>query len=399
MTFALKTCGMFQKLHLYQQLKVMVIPMERHAQLKNELSVYLVYLQLMTSLTPKYKGGIVNPDVKTGMIEATEFLKKANKEDILKKGAILKEMFQGAVTEYKKTFPPKVSLKQIAREFNEIYLKNHDIYSQGLEYGWLNRLMDCSNLGFPEDLPFHAKIGLGHHAGMGNIEEDFLLRDAFYLLILSEKAYENMHYYADYWEKSNEPDDPQLINEVLGVANQDVATYSRLCVLSYFSFVEVFVNSVGYDYCLKNQDKLNAKDIEILQGKKQGRYISLEYKIEKFPLITRPDKQSPLILSDSKQIQEPFKKFIYEVKLLRDSSVHYSPKKESIWRKPDEWLNKAKTTSKLCLDVARKFWKACYPNRKEPQYLYGLDYDKQVDIAKNRFKLQYMFNDEDVNSH
>ena len=48
--------------------------------------------------------------------------------------------------------------------------------------------MDCSNMGFPEDLPSHARIGLGIHAGFGSIEEEFLLKDAFFMLILAEEV-------------------------------------------------------------------------------------------------------------------------------------------------------------------------------------------------------------------
>ena len=44
-----------------------------HMQIKNKLTVYLVYLQLMTSLTPKDKGGISNKTVRESLIEASEF--------------------------------------------------------------------------------------------------------------------------------------------------------------------------------------------------------------------------------------------------------------------------------------------------------------------------------------
>lgn len=128
--------------------------------------------------------------------------------------------------------------------------------------------------------------------------------------------------------------------------------------------------------------------MEILHGTKKGRYLSLEYKIEKFPSIIRLYKKTPLILSDPKQIKELFKTFIKNIKEIRDSSVHYSPKKEAIWRKPDDWRNKAKSTLKLRLEISLKFWKACYPDKKEPQYLNALDYDKHIDIAKKRLKLQ-----------
>jgi hypothetical protein len=168
--------------------------------------------------------------------------------------------------------------------------------------------------------------------------------------------------------------------------------YSRLCILVFFSFVEVFVNSVGYDFSLRNRNILSSKNIEILCGKKNGRYLSLEYKIEKFPSIIRPDGKSPIVLSDPKQVREPFITFIKEIKEIRDASLHYSPQKQAIWRKPDDWLDKAKSTSKLCLEVSLAFWRTCYPNRKGPEYLNGLDYAEHLDVARKRIVLQDRLN-------
>lgn len=362
--------------------------MEKYVQIRNELTVQLVYLQLMTSLTPKEKGGISNKTVRESLIEISEFLKKTDEDEIINKGPILINQLQTFVDLYKKSFPPKIPLEQIAIEFNNLVSENKEIYSWGLEYGWVQKAMDCSKMGFPEDLPFHARVGLGHHAGFGSIEEEFLLRDAFFMLTLSEESYENMHTYAKYWKESNKPDDSELVKKIFGTANQNVATYARLSILSFFSFIEAFVNSVGYDFSLRNKDVLNPEEIEILHGRKKGRYLSLEDKIEKFPSIIRLDKKTPIIISDTKQIKEPFKTFFENIKEIRDSSVHYSPKKENIWRKPDDWINKAKSTSKLCLEVASEFWKACYSGRKKPLYLNELNYNSHINIARERLQLQ-----------
>jgi len=342
----------------------------------------------MTSLTPRDRGGISNKDVRTSLIEASEFSKKANEDEMVKRGPALIKILQAHAAHYQKWFPPQISLEQIASEFNDICLENKDVYSWGLEYSWLQKVVDCSNMGLPADLPFHARIGLGHHAGFASVEEEFLLGDAFFILALAEKAYENMHAYARYWKESNKPDDPELVGRIFGTANQNVATYCRLSILSFFSFVEAFVNSVGYDFSLRNKGMLAARDIEILRGTKGGRYLSLARKIERFPAIIRADKKSPIILSDPKQIREPFQTFIDEITEIRDSSLHYSPRKEAIWRRPDDWIDGAKSTAKCCLEVSVEFWKACYPDRKEPQYLSGLDYGKHVDIAGKRLELK-----------
>jgi len=361
--------------------------MTKGKEIKYKLAVYLPYLQLMTSLDPT-ECGIINQEVKNSLIEAWDFLKTANAKELINKGPKLITSLKKLVEKYEEFARPKLPLEKISEEFNDLCSKNKEIYSYGLEYGWLQKVMDCSNMGFPEDLPFHARIGLGHHAEFGNVEEEFLLRDAFFMLALAEEAYENMHTYSKYWKESNKPNDIELVNRILGTANQNVATYYRLSILSFFSFVEAFVNSVGYDFSLRNKGILSPKEIEILHGTKKGRYLSLKYKIEKFPSIIRSDKKTPIILSDSKQIKEPFKTFIKNVKEIRDSSVHYSPKKEAIWRKPDDWIDKDKATSKLCLEVSLEFWKACYPDRKRPQYLNKLDRGKHINIARKRLKLR-----------
>jgi hypothetical protein len=103
--------------------------MKKYIQIRNELTVYLVYLQLMTSLTPKEEGGIANRDVRTGLIETSEFLKKANENEMVKKGPVLIKHLQEAAEPYQKSFPPKLSIEQIAEEFNGFFSKNKGNYS------------------------------------------------------------------------------------------------------------------------------------------------------------------------------------------------------------------------------------------------------------------------------
>lgn len=122
---------------------------------------------------------------------------------------------------------------------------------------------------------------------------------------------------------------------------------------------------------------------------KKGRFLSLEQKIEKFPSIIRIDKRSPIIISDPAQLKEPFKSFFENIKTIRHSSMHYAPVKEAIWKKPLEWLENARSASRLCIEVARGFWQSCYPLRGQPKYLGELDYDKHISIAKERIKVRY----------
>lgn len=120
--------------------------------------------------------------------------------------------------------------------------------------------------------------------------------------------------------------------KVVSIFNQNVATYARYSVFGFFSFVECFVNSIGEDFIARNP-KLAADKCELLRGKKDGRYLAVEKKLEVFPGIIRADGKRPIVLSDPKQITEPYKTFVSHVKDVRDSSAHFSKyKADSVGR-------------------------------------------------------------------
>jgi hypothetical protein len=349
-----------------------------------EFSSYLAYLQLMLSLDPG-EGNITNPIVNSSLNEVIDFYKTTNAKGLQAKAPILIKKFEPLINRFKELAPLKAPLDIIAKDFNSLCAENRELYSFGIEYGWLDKRMDCSRMGFPKDIPWHTRLGIGHHAGKINIEERFLIHDAFFMLESAEESFANMNNYVEELKKQGKANVSDDINK-LSLANSDVAAYSRLCLISFFSFVEAFVNSVGYDFSIRNSDSLSPEKLEMLNGRRKGRLISTEYKVEKFPSIIRADKKSPIIISDIAQIKEPFKTFFEETKLIRDSSVHYSPMKEAIWRKPLEWLENARLTSKLCIDVAREFWKACYPKQNQPHYLEELDYQQHLELARERLK-------------
>jgi hypothetical protein len=163
-----------------------------------------------------------------------------------------------------------------------------------------------------------------------------------------------------------------------------VGSAARLCIFSFYAFVEAFVNSIGSDFAARNSSKLAQDEIEILHGKKRDRYLSLEKKMESFPKIIRPDRTSPIVLADKKQQKEPFLTFLSNIKEVRDASAHFGIGKASIWRNPEEWLNYAETTSGVAVEVASKFWEACYLGAPIPDYLSGLNYNVWRGSARNR---------------
>ncbi len=346
-----------------------------------ELKGHLIYIQLMSSLTRKGKGGIVDKTVKESIEGLNSFIKLIEAEDhptIVANGMTLLDHTKKLIEPYKKQFPLKKDIHKIASEFDGLFKKEKP-YSTGLEFGWLNNLMDCTKV--YGELPSHARIGIGHHAGHASVEEKFLLEDAFFMLILAENTHKTM------WNKRaeiKEKNPDEKIIKKLRIYNQNVCTYSRLGLLSFFSFIEAFVNGIGYDFKYKNEKTLGEKEKELLLGKKNNNYISLLNKIEKFPSIIRNDKKMPLILSDPNQIKEPFKTFFEELRLIRDSSVHFGPNKEKIWRKPDEWLDKVRQMSKICMKIANEFWDSCYPKREKPKYLNSLKYLETYNSVKER---------------
>lgn len=349
-----------------------------------ELKGHLIYIQLISSLSIKGKGGIVDKPVREyigGLDNFIKILEVSNHPKIISSGLKLLKNTKKLIEPYKKQFPLKTDIHKIAFEFNELFKKEKP-YSTGLEFGWLDNLMDCTKL--YGELPFHARIGIGHHAGHISVEEKFLLEDAFCMLILAENTYVEMHKKRS---EIKEKDSEVKIIKNLRDFNKNVCTYSRLGVLSFFAFIEAFVNGIGYDFKCKNETLLGEKEKELLLGKKKNNYLSLLSKMEKYPSIIREDKKSPLILSDPKQLKEPFKTFFEELQKIRDSSVHFGPNKEKIWRKPDEWLEKVKQMSKLCVEISNEFWKSCYPKRQNPKYLYNLNYQDIYNSARDRMNL------------
>jgi hypothetical protein len=123
---------------------------------------------------------------------------------------------------------------------------------------------------------------------------------------------------------------------------------------------------------------------EFLRGKKNGRHMSTERKIEVFSSIIRKDGTRPIAMSDRNQIAEPFKSFASDIKEIRDSTTHFASDKTPIVVAPQVWEQRASSAARICLAVAREFWLACYPGRHLPLYLGELDEQRHTRIAQER---------------
>jgi hypothetical protein len=272
-------------------------------------------------------------------------------------------------------FPLKKPINVIADSWNQLFKEGKDPFTYGLNYGWLEKYMDIKKLYNYNYVPTNFKIGLFAHAGFGSVEETFLLQDAFSTLVKTEYDYNLLEKYR------------KIDNETYKKISDlkfEVCSYSRLTIISFFSFIECFINSMGHSYLERNQKSLTVHDTMTLKGLKKNNYLSLKSKIEKFQMIIREDKLIKIKTLDTKQIKEPFLSFFNMFEEIRNSSVHYSPEKEAIWMKPNEWVQKANEFAKLAIQVGVEFWNVCYDELGNPDYLGRFEFERLYKEAENR---------------
>ena len=233
-------------------------------------------------------------------------------------------------------------------------------------------------------MPYHARIGVGHHAGNAAVEEEFLLRDAFFMLAKCQVSLARLERFRGELQTESLTGSRY---KLVSMFNQNVATYARYAVFGFYSFVECFVNSIGEDFIARNPN-LSSDACEMLRGKKDGRFLSVEKKLEVFPGLIRSDGKRPIVFSDPKQLSEPYKSFSSHVKEVRDSSAHFAKYKADIIVPPHTWEKRAKDASAVCSSVARGFWNACYPNRQLPLYLGKVDDAQHIKIAAQRVRTE-----------
>jgi hypothetical protein len=357
--------------------------LEENFQLRQKVVNNLAYLQLMGSFEP-------NTDFKTIkdiITTSSDFIHQSSEALLNERLPALADALEKMVSNFRAAYPVKKPIDEIATSFNNFFKAKNPIYETGLEFGWLDSCMDLKKLRLYDDLPYHYKIGLGAHKGNGGIEEDNLLKDAFNSLV---KVEESLHLLNKTGERLKEkeqkgsyqftPESYRLITDL----KYEVCFYSRLSVIAFYSFVECFINSVGFDYLFRNRSKLTETESEALRGFRKGRYCSLDYKIEKYQSLIRADRRPLYMTTDPAQITNPFKDFFEYYESLRNASVHYSPEKDRIWLTPQQWEYAARDFSKTAMDVALEFWSACYPSSDGPKYLGKLYYDLHKRLAIER---------------
>lgn len=347
----------------------------------NEVFNIALYLQFIGSFSPQ-------ADFRE-MLEITnktyDFIKQTDKQKVISNLSEIREHLYKIANPFIKLYPAKRSINEIATNWNNLFIEDEKILHNGIYYGWLEEQLDLKKYKFYNNIPFHFKIGLAAHKGHFDIEENFLLKDAFNLLVKAEYYHKLLQIYGAKQKqiekaKSNNEFNGQIYSQITNI-KYEVATYSKLSIISFYAFIESFVNSVAHDYLKRNENTLGENDIELLRGFKKKSYLTLKSKIELYQKIIRKDKKAVFNTTDMNQIKEPFKSFFDNYEELRNASVHFAPTKLKIWLRPDDWIEKATQFSKISINVGLQFWKSCYECTNGPEYLGKLDYKKHHKIA------------------
>ncbi len=106
----------------------------------------------------------------------------------------------------------------------------------------------------------------------------FLLKDAFNILL---KATYYQKLLLDYGNKLKDIEEKkkgkeftqELYHQITDI-KFEVAAHSRLTIISFYAFVEGFVNSVGHSYLTKNIDTIDEVEKELLSGFKKGGFFN-----------------------------------------------------------------------------------------------------------------------------
>lgn len=350
--------------------------------IRKDLITNFTYVRLTSMLyLPDSGMGVFSPKVYDSYKETVQFINSANEKQLLLFGPNLLNALEPILTISLKNFPPKRDIDIVSNSFLMLEKVEPSLLSYGIPFEWLDQNIDVSKF-YNLEIPYHARIGTGHHAGNWSLEEGFLMDDSFFFLVKAEKELNSLlelHSELKKTEKNGYASEEIYLKA--RAFNLNVCSYARTSILTFYSAVECFANSIGNDFLLRNIKNLTTTNIEILKGKKNNKYITLETKFKLLSEIINTSGSKTTKLDFGK---EPFKTFFNEFKTIRDSSVHYSPLKSPIWKKPVDWVEDARKYSKIVMDVVQKFWSACYPTKIFPYYLKELDYNKFYNDVVNR---------------
>lgn len=156
---------------------------------KSQIREQLVDLHAYLTLVFAVKGNLAQmpEEVRRFLSTVGELTKETDASDLKARGPQFLSVLARMVSASSTLLPCRVAVEEVARDFQKLSHET-DVLRFGVPYGWLAERFEVSALPLPPDLPFHAKVGVGHHAGNASVEELFLLEDAFFLCGGSEPA-------------------------------------------------------------------------------------------------------------------------------------------------------------------------------------------------------------------
>jgi hypothetical protein len=344
-----------------------------------ETEVLIGYLEFMAALIPGFD---YRQMIDTGTRNRF-FFQNDTRYDVAQRLPEIKALLTKQSHTLAREYPLKKTFEQVVTAYHDLKQKE-DVLNSGVTYGFLNELMDLSKFRWYADMPYHYRIAIGPNKGNGGIEEEFLLKDAFVLYQKAENHYGQVLKLHEELKKKGKDMDKQTYQQVTDL-KYEIANYSRMSVLGFYSFIECFVNSIGFNHLYSYEQHLTEPEKIALKGlKKNNGYMNLKNRIESLQTIIRQDHLAVLNVTDDKQRVEPFSSFFDDFEHLRNASVHYSPIKQRIWMGPQEWIEKSRKFCDVALQTGLEIWKSCYPNSDGPLYMGKLDKNKQLELASQR---------------
>lgn len=159
--------------------------MSNSKQLLEKINTQLICSQLLVSIVP-YTNIKDFQENRDALLAASDFVKQFDKTKIRQAKKVSK-LLQKQIDEGKQLGIIKRSEIDIAEKFSKYVHDHPECYRFGIEFGWLDELLDCSRLGFPKDLPYHARIGMGNHAGTLNVEERFFTARFIFFVVKNKR--------------------------------------------------------------------------------------------------------------------------------------------------------------------------------------------------------------------
>ena len=319
--------------------------------------------------------------VRSLISDVSDWLYNAPDSAVIKTHSALRRDLEPLLVSAEKVLKPSKPRPEMSAAFANLVAQGDFCTSRGVQHGWLVSHFNCGPFA-PNYFPYHGIVGIGHYAGLYVAQESLLLGESVECIVQGRSICELLR------DISN-PDIslPKELNEAGASLKQKCCFWFRTSITSFYSFFECYINSIATDYMANNPDT-DKKSLPLLQGKKGRRYISIERRLEGIPGIIRGDGKLHLKIIDTSLRETCFKNLLGPVRDVRDSAMHNAPWKADIWKGPKDWEELSERAFESAIECAKAFWKACYPNRKLPEYLGYFDATTLVKEAETNVASQ-----------